>query len=86
MAQLGARFHGMEEVKGSNPFRSTKIFQALTAPRPSITPSLESKTSFSHGQALAPCEFPFPPLRRCIMIELVEEIENEDAHRSANID
>ncbi len=24
MAQLGARFHGMEEVKGSNPFRSTK--------------------------------------------------------------
>ena len=27
MAQLGARFHGMEEVKGSNPFRSTKISQ-----------------------------------------------------------
>ena len=26
VAQLGARFHGMEEVKGSNPFRSTKIF------------------------------------------------------------
>ena len=26
MAQLGARFHGMEEVKGSNPFRSTKLF------------------------------------------------------------
>ena len=25
MAQLGARFHGMEEVKGSNPFRSTKF-------------------------------------------------------------
>jgi hypothetical protein len=24
VAQLGARFHGMEEVKGSNPFRSTK--------------------------------------------------------------
>src|SRR5947209_1703925 len=23
VAQLGARFHGMEEVKGSNPFRST---------------------------------------------------------------
>ena len=23
MAQLGARFHGMEEVNGSNPFRST---------------------------------------------------------------
>src|SRR5580698_1713607 len=27
VAQLGARFHGMEEVKGSNPFRSTKAFQ-----------------------------------------------------------
>src|SRR5438067_2811286 len=26
VAQLGARFHGMEEVKGSNPFRSTKTF------------------------------------------------------------
>ncbi len=28
VAQLGARFHGMEEVKGSNPFRSTKILMA----------------------------------------------------------
>ncbi len=27
VAQLGARFHGMEEVKGSNPFRSTKPFK-----------------------------------------------------------
>jgi CHASE3 domain sensor protein len=25
VAQLGARFHGMEEVKGSNPFRSTNF-------------------------------------------------------------
>jgi hypothetical protein len=25
VAQLGARFHGMEEVKGSNPFRSTSL-------------------------------------------------------------
>jgi hypothetical protein len=25
VAQLGARFHGMEEVVGSNPTRSTKI-------------------------------------------------------------
>ena len=29
MAQLGARFHGMEEVKGSNPFRSTKLLKHL---------------------------------------------------------
>ncbi len=28
VAQLGARFHGMEEVVGSIPTRSTKIFSA----------------------------------------------------------
>ena len=31
VAQLGARFHGMEEVKGSNPFRSTKFLKDLAA-------------------------------------------------------
>ena len=30
MAQLGARFHGMEEVIGSNPIRSTKFLKDLT--------------------------------------------------------
>ena len=29
MAQLGARFHGMEEVIGSIPIRSTKHFNNL---------------------------------------------------------
>ncbi len=29
VAQLGARFHGMEEVVGSNPTRSTKSEQIL---------------------------------------------------------
>ena len=29
MAQLGARFHGMEEVVGSNPTRSTIILNGL---------------------------------------------------------
>ena len=33
VAQLGARFHGMEEVDGSNPSRSTITFQTLTAPQ-----------------------------------------------------
>ncbi len=33
MAQLGARFHGMEEVVSSNLTRSTKTFQTLTAKR-----------------------------------------------------
>jgi hypothetical protein len=34
VAQLGARFHGMEEVDGSNPSRSTKTFQTVSAPFP----------------------------------------------------
>ena len=33
MAQLGARFHGMEEVVGSIPTRSTKSLNALAAAR-----------------------------------------------------
>ena len=32
VAQLGARFHGMEEVIGSIPIRSTKSFNHLEAP------------------------------------------------------
>ena len=34
VAQLGARFHGMEEVDGSNPSRSTTTFQTLTPSKP----------------------------------------------------
>src|SRR5512140_2304352 len=33
VAQLGARFHGMEEVIGSIPIRSTKSFVRLQLPR-----------------------------------------------------
>ena len=32
VAQLGARFHGMEEVVGSNPTRSTKFLNYLNRP------------------------------------------------------
>jgi hypothetical protein len=32
VAQLGARFHGMEEVVGSIPTRSTSYFKHLEAP------------------------------------------------------
>ena len=32
VAQLGARFHGMEEVTGSIPVRSTNYFKHLEAP------------------------------------------------------
>ena len=53
MAQLGARFHGMEEVDGSNPSRSTKTFHTLSA---SLSPTnlapgvqLESKTHLTLG-------------------------------------
>jgi hypothetical protein len=49
-------FHGMEEVKGSNPFRSTKTFQALTVPQSAkhvITGvQLESKRTFSAWAAM----------------------------------
>ncbi len=34
MAQLGARFHGMEEVVGSIPTRSTKFLNNLDVARP----------------------------------------------------
>ncbi len=37
VAQLGARFHGMEEVKGSNPFRSTKLICNIRASESSPT-------------------------------------------------
>src|SRR4051794_16115078 len=45
VAQLGARFHGMEEVDGSNPSRSTTTFQTLTALLQPRTQSPESKWS-----------------------------------------
>src|ERR1035437_10104241 len=39
VAQLGARFHGMEDVDGSNPSRSTKTFHRLstTGTVPNVT-------------------------------------------------
>src|SRR5215510_7047775 len=43
VAQLGARFHGMEEVDGSNPSRSTKSFHILA--RPSKPPSAAIRSS-----------------------------------------
>src|SRR5690606_32265187 len=39
VAQLGARFHGMEEVEGSNPSRSTKLLKDL----PFFVPFLHSQ-------------------------------------------
>lgn len=42
VAQLGARFHGMEEVEGSTPSRSTNSFKPLTSLlliRPSRNPA-----------------------------------------------
>ena len=66
VAQLGARFHGMEEVDGSNPSRSTTTFQTLTAL--SSTNSvlggvqLESKPLLMHGQPWAPSGFRCCPL------------------------
>ena len=44
MAQLGARFHGMEEVIGSIPIRSTKLAQNQLKSLPfQVFPSIRSK-------------------------------------------
>jgi hypothetical protein len=43
VAQLGARFHGMEEVVSSNLTRSTKRFQTLTVFLPAENVLPESK-------------------------------------------
>ncbi len=59
VAQLGARFHGMEEVKGSNPFRSTKTFHRLTVvsrlENQPLESTPESKPKLMHGHPWAPC-------------------------------
>src|ERR1035437_2208674 len=59
VAQLGARFHGMEEVDGSNPSRSTIPFNSLrrvvTSPFPHY-----SRTSTREASA---AECPAPPFR-----------------------
>ena len=43
VAQLGARFHGMEEVVSSNLTRSTKSFQILSVSREPQNSPVESK-------------------------------------------
>ncbi len=45
VAQLGARFHGMEEVVSSNLTRSTKTFQRVSGLWPSQYCPLESNSS-----------------------------------------
>jgi hypothetical protein len=49
VAQLGARFHGMEEVVGSIPTRSTKIFDVLvdSARRDSLPLSFHQSVDFT---------------------------------------
>jgi hypothetical protein len=43
VAQLGARFHGMEEVIGSIPIRSTKSAQQLSGFPESLSVPLQPK-------------------------------------------
>ncbi len=49
VAQLGARFHGMEEVVGSIPTRSTKCFNSVTIP---IRDSTFQKTFLNSFKAI----------------------------------
>ena len=50
VAQLGARFHGMEEVDGSNPSRSTKGFKHL----PLVSERLQTPSSLGVSMIKAP--------------------------------
>ena len=47
VAQLGARFHGMEEVIGSIPIRSTNYFNNLAEPPPRAWQQIGSKSQFA---------------------------------------
>ena len=80
MAQLGARFHGMEEVVSSNLTRSTKTFQTLTVPllaKHVVTGvQLESKPHLMHGQPWAPRGF-----RCCPRIGLHHQCDRRNGHR-----
>ncbi len=48
VAQLGARFHGMEEVIGSIPIRSTNHFSSLEAPPFLIAAARSVATRFGY--------------------------------------
>lgn len=50
VAQLGARFHGMEEVGGSNPPRSTIYFNELARVSPYGVPSRGFVSTISRGR------------------------------------
>src|SRR3954451_8711455 len=67
VAQLGARFHGMEEVDGSNPSRSTKPFKHL----PSLTSQTRGHRSptgvrnrLVRGQSWAGVGSRYPPIMK----------------------
>ena len=48
VAQLGARFHGMEEVIGSIPIRSTKYLNNLAEPLPNVWQQISNCLQPSH--------------------------------------
>jgi hypothetical protein len=58
VAQLGARFHGMEEVVGSNPTRSTKLLRFQRFTQPAYLPGglkLVAHGQIAHGQVYRKC-------------------------------
>ena len=56
VAQLGARFHGMEEVIGSIPIRSTKITseESKSYSRQSLLGDTKIRTRKGHNQKISP--------------------------------
>ena len=56
VAQLGARFHGMEEVDGSNPSRSTKVFTYLPLyPLGICVPGVHLESKYVLGYVMFMC-------------------------------
>ena len=51
VAQLGARFHGMEEVVGSNPTRST-IFKRIHKPQRDLQSAVDESGDLSNNAFL----------------------------------
>ena len=64
MAQLGARLDGIEEVVGSNPIGSTKLFEISETPKGEGNFTLRadrSKMKLSKWQSQLPSQLPFLP-------------------------
>src|SRR5580698_6695683 len=75
VAQLGARFHGMEEVDGSNPSRSTKIVNRLAALAPTLTAAVGIQEPLESKNRPPPKFFPRLRCPRPVYLELFTPVK-----------